>query len=60
MSYKLKLCTECSIGCLTDEDAQKHIKETGHKMDDGREVTPINHERPSREDLDFIKKIMGR
>lgn len=55
---KLILCKQCDIGCFTEEQARKHIEETGHEMDQGREVTPIDLKNPSKEDLDFIKGVM--
>jgi len=54
---KLRLCTQCDIGCFTDEDALTHEQKTGHKMDGGRDVTPIDHTNPSKKDVEFIKNL---
>ena len=54
---KLILCKECSVGCWGEEHAKKHIEETGHEMDMGVELTPIDHTNPSEEDK-VIQNIM--
>ena len=46
---KLRLCTECNVGAFTEEQVLKHEEETGHKMDDGHEVEPINHKKEGDE-----------
>lgn len=41
---RLILCTQCDVGCFSEESAKKHEEKSGHKMDHGRDVTPLTEE----------------